>query len=371
MKIHRMFWPLAIVLVACGVAPSTSGDTAAQQFELPTLPPDAEVYCSTVDVLNRSEVVLSVSDVVREDEPFISRAGTSFLVLRVKPGSTLARRRLPQGTPEGDDVDETMTSILVGPTFRPGTEEEALAQLIADPDAVVIVNLAEVATQQVRPRLVAAGHLDDDGRIELFGPCGRAMQPALDESAKQFDTNASAEWITRVADAESDEAVAALNIFAGLGQDDAVATFLDTPPADRDLTITYVPREVRRDYELAPYVLDVRAEAVGGIGIATSAGHSSIIDTAQGPETMNVLLVAPEVATVDIIYFDPSMKSTVLATVDAGLFDPTLGAIVTIGTSTDGQLTAEVTTMPAGDLEKRMGMTRDEIEAYRQQLYDR
>lgn len=372
MNATRVSWLIALVLVSCGEAKSTGpSSNSAGGFELPTLPPDAEDYCSTPDVLGRTMDVLQVSHVTREEEPFVALTGEKYLVLSVEPGETLSSRKPRQGTPEGDDVDVSMTSILVGPTFRPGSEEEAVGELLADPNAVVVVNVAEVGTRQVRPILTVAGHLEADGRIVLFGRCGRAMQAALDASAKQFGTNASAEWLTRVADPESAEAVAAFNIFAGLGVDNAVATFQNTPPPQRDLTLAYVPKEVRRDYELVPYVIDVSAELVGGIGLATAAGHSSIIDTAQGVETMNVLLMGPDVATVDVVYFDPQMKSITLATLDARLFDPTLGAVVSVSGTSEGKLTAAVTTMSAGELEKRMGMSRVDIEAYRQQLYDR
>lgn len=212
---------LGALLVACSAGSNTPQNETTNAFALPTPPTESEYYCSTTDVLGRTVLVVNASKVVREDTPFVSRPGSKYLVLRVDNAATLSSRTPRQGIPTGDDVDVSLTSVLVGPIFRPGSEAATVDELLVDTNPVLILNVGEVGTKQVRPILVAAGHLEADGRIELLGRCGVAMQPSLDESAAQFGTNASAEWLTRVADPESDEAVAALSIFAGLVVEDS------------------------------------------------------------------------------------------------------------------------------------------------------
>ncbi len=363
-----------IVVGACGgessVAPADQPEPSVASFDLPTFPPDSDEVCEPLSLLGPTSAVASATAVELAPDRFVSRADNVYVVLKVEGAKVLSRHEGRYGTPAGDDVDLSLTTVLVGPFANAGAEAEAVEELLDDPAPVLVVSYAEIATRQVRPRLLGAGHLGADGRIELLGPCGRRVQPSLDRAAEAFGTIANADWITRVADRESDEAVATQADFLGLGPADATKAFLDTPPADRDLTLTFVPKELRRGYLLVAFVLNMEASVRGGIGFATSAGRSSIVDTSQDAAAVNVMLLAPDVGTVEVVFFDPNLQRTSLGVFDAGLFDPSQGTVVTVTQAEDGSLSASVVVMADGELEERIGMTRDQLEAYREQLYN-
>lgn len=365
---------LATLLVAaCGggatVQPSNQ-PAAGATFDLPPLPADVADNCSPIDVLAPISAVVSATAVKLAPEAFVSRAKSSYVVLQVEGTEVLSTHEGRYGTPEGDDVDLSLKTVLVGPFARAGAESETVKELLDTPDPVILVVHTEVSTRQVRPVLRGVGRMGADGHIDLLGACGQLIQPSLDKTAEAFGTVANADWLTRVADTESDEAVATVNEFMDIAPVDASKTFLETPPADRDLTLANVPRELRRSYQLVPIVIDVKGDIRGGIGFATNAGHSSIIDTSQSATGISVMLLAPDVPTVEVVFFDPNMKQTFLGVVDARLFDPSLGTAATVTQAGDGSLSANVTVMAAGELEERTGMTRDQLEAYREQLYN-
>ena len=237
-KRHIAVGLVAALLAACGSVPSASDESATSApLVLPPLPSDATDNCAPIDVLGSVSAIVSASNVVVAELQFVSRAKRDYLVLNLEDPKALSTRESRQGTPVGDDVDLSLRTVLVGPFARQGADVETLEALLAADDPVLVVAFTEIATKQVRPILRAAGRIVAGGRIELLGPCGQLLQPSLDASAASFATTATADWLVRVADPESAEAVAAVEAFMGVGADDEVATFLSTSPPDRDLTL--------------------------------------------------------------------------------------------------------------------------------------
>lgn len=206
----------ALLAVACSGGPTESKDGAVEVSSvLLPLPPDVHDNCAPIDVLGSMSAVVTAAGVAIADSPFVSRSQSEYLVLDLEAPTTLSVRESRQGTPIGNDVDISVDSVLVGAFARQGADAETIEALLAVDHPVVVVTFTEIATKQVRPVVRAAGRIAPDGRIELVGPCGELLQPALDESAALFGTTTTADWLVRVADPESAEAVAVLDAFMG------------------------------------------------------------------------------------------------------------------------------------------------------------
>jgi hypothetical protein len=145
----------------------------------------------------------------------------------------------PRGSiPPARRIDPALA--LAGPATA-GIDSSALAELLATPRPVLLVQRSSTGGEQFRPRAILAGQMEDDGVITLLGSCGAAMSTRVEAVADSLGRKADASFWIAVATRGSPEATA-----MGRELNDVPSpaeVWLATDPSERSLYLPDIPLE--------------------------------------------------------------------------------------------------------------------------------
>lgn len=249
---------------------------------------------------------------------------------------------------------------------------DALEDLEGGETLVLVSHVALISRQEpgVYATLLVAE--SEDGAARLLGPCGNAWQPAFESAAADLDRTLDASFLIAVTNWESDEA-SLVNAYYGGATVPDLDRWDSTPAESRDLSIAEIPMAVRPKYKLVGLLVDVDSSAPAGF-LSLRSGQGVSVTLALGPAQGLLAVAVPrkdvamEIVFIEDLYATPDGQR-VLATVDSSRFDEFLGSRISIRGSTRDGLSADVQVLDAGELEVASGLTRSEIEAYRERLY--
>ena len=363
---------LAFGTSACGARPQTaktassvanstpSGGTLAEPKSVGDVPDHpVESMCDLSLVLSRTVYALRTREVVVD-----SAVGE----VRLPSGADL----VAQGPVFGGDIPIASASPRTSfPISTVGWFPKGTAQL-ADGDYLVLIGPDVFVKPGVfASAAIAVARLDETGAIAFLDECGETWNAAVNAQAASvgvdvtqllFDARGTDPNVRTKALAEIDTRFLNIAPYADSWRSQPIET-RSISPAD-------LPQSERSRF------------AFSGLNIAYEPGTYSPgtveLRTADGLaarfQLYSVSGVLPTAfarvgASVTVTFLDQSGKSIDLAVIDSSVFDERLGAELRF--AIDGQgLVATVRTLEAGELEKLMGASREEIEAIRQRFVD-
>jgi hypothetical protein len=265
-----------------------------------------------------------------------------------------------------DDVVTDLSEIFWFKT--PFIDNSVIDELTRSDNPTLFVHFAIVGGGQVRPRLTAAASAAPDGSITLLGKCGQEWQSKIEAGAKSMGRQNDLRFLAAVSTWESAEALAVFNASSGLSAEEA---WERTPPAQRSLDVRDVPRDRLNDYYLTGAFVETQPGLRDGlISLRTDQG---VIATFAPAEMNGVIpMLIPRNVRSGSFYFvaegsSAAAEGELIGTVELVAFDETLGALISIAPT---PLTVSVAPLVPGELEKRMGVSREDIEAIRRSMLE-
>jgi hypothetical protein len=365
------------LLAACGSVPpqeasdsrtpSPTASTAPTKAPavIPKLPPAiGHNWCEPSGSLAATHLFSATGVKLLPDTASLPNAAEmqSFYRLQLD-NSKMVARRPDQPSTEVMLPDDVM---MIGAS-RPAFDDQVLAELLATDGPVLVMGNTMTDKNFIA---IAAATLGADGSFELLGDCGRRLDKLIKQAAAEMGVPADASFLAKAGSTETPEGQRVYDLVIGESRIEA-PVWQDQAPDQRSLFLSDIPLEFRSQFSLVGLYVQVDSGVPEGvIEMSTSQGQLNGFATSGQIDGPLGAMISPEVDVVDV-YFKPSSDGgrTLVASVPARQFDPYLGSQMTV--STDGKaVSAAVAPLAPGELEKRLGMTREQVEAYRKQLLE-
>ncbi len=358
-------------LASCGSAPqqSSSVDRTTPPTSLtatiPKLKPAiGENWCIPEESLAATHLFTATSVRLLAEPALVPNADElqSFYRMQLENSQMVAQRPDQPPTPI-----ELPDDVMVIGAVVSGFDDQVLAELLAA-DGPVLVMGNVMTDKNVIAR--AAATLADDGTFTLLGDCGRRLDKSIKQAAAEMGVPADASFLAKTGSTNTPEGERVYNVIHGDAETDTPA-WEDRAPDQRSLFLSDIPLEFRSQFSLVGLFVSVEAGVPEGvIDMSTTQGQLNGFATNGQIDGPLGAMISPQIETVDV-YFTAASKGerTLVASVPAKNFDPVLGSQITVGG--DGtSVTATVEPLAPGDIEKRLGMSREQLEAYRKQLLE-